>query len=161
MTATESAAGKQGSPDKKGSEPKSSATSGPLPGPDLLAITINVKTGQVIKIEGVNGSGAHKGLSEKEKARLVKETGNATLEAIIEQAFEAGIACGMGDEAHEYDEADEYDVPESEEDADLRHLLLRPMIDASAAKRLMRRDVLSRAIIKTLIQQAPSPRHGP
>jgi hypothetical protein len=156
MTATENAAGKQGSPHKKGSEPKSSAyTSGQLPGPDLLAVTINVKTGQVIKIEGVNGSGAHKELTEKEKARLVNETGKATLEAIIEQAFEAGIACGMGDEAHEYD------VPESEKDADLRHLLLRPLIDASVAKRLMRRDVLSRAFLKTLIQHAPSTRHGP
>jgi hypothetical protein len=156
MIASESAAGKRGPPDKKGSGTKSSGhTSEPLPSPDVLAVTINVKTGQVIEIEGVNGSGAHKKLSDEEKARLARETGKATLEAIIEEAFEAGIACVLGDEPHEYD------PPDSEEDANLRHLLLRPLLEASAAKRLMRRDVLSRAFLKTLIHHAPGSRTGP
>ena len=47
MTATNNPGGKQRPPDKKGSAPKSSAqTSESLADPDLLAITINVKTGQ-------------------------------------------------------------------------------------------------------------------
>jgi len=153
MTATANPAGKQRPPDKKSSAPQSSAhTSESSPDPDLLAITINVKTGQVVKIEAVNGTGAHHELSDEEKASLAKETGKATLVAIVEQAFEAGIACGLGDASHEDD------LRESEKDAKLRHLLLRPLIENSAVRRLMRRDVLSRAILKTLIQDTPSSR---
>jgi hypothetical protein len=152
MTAINNPAGKQRPPDKKGSAPKSSAqTSESLPDPDLLAITINVKTGQVVKMEAVNGAGVHV-LSDEEKASLAKETGKATLAAIIEQAFEAGIACGLGDASHEDD------LRESEKDAKLRHLLLRPLIENSAARRLIRRDVLNRAILKTLIQDTPGSR---
>jgi hypothetical protein len=43
---------------------------------------------------------------------------------------------------------------ESAKDADLRRLLLRPLIEDSAAKRLMQRDILSRAILATLIQNS-------
>ena len=74
------------------------------------------------------------------------------MEAIIEQAFEAGIASVLGDEG------DEDDPMESEKDANLRHLLLRPLIENSSAKRLIRRDVLSRAILKTLIDHATGSR---
>jgi hypothetical protein len=110
-----------------------------------LTVTIDTKTGQIIKIEGANGTRAQHELSDEEKASLAKKMGRATLEAIIEEAFEAGVACGLGEEA------DEDEPVESEKDANLRHLLLRPLIENSAAKRLMRRDVLSRAILKTLI----------
>ena len=110
-----------------------------------MTVTIDTKTGQIIKIEGANGTRAQHELSDEEKASLAKKMGRATLEAIIEEAFEAGIACGLGEVA------DEDEPVESEKDANLRHLLLRPLIENSAAKRLMRRDVLSRAILKTLI----------
>ena len=110
-----------------------------------MTVTIDTKTGQIIKIEGTNGTRAQHELSDEEKASLAKKTGRATLEAIIEEAFEAGIACGLGEEA------DEDEPVESEKDANLRHLLLRPLIENSAVKRLMRRDVLSRAFLKTLI----------
>lgn len=143
MTAT--SAGKQRPSDKKGLGPKSSA-------PDQLAITINVKTGQVVKIESVNGTATQHELSNEEKANLANETGRATLEGLIEQAFEAGIACGLGDTTHEDDPV------ESDKEVNLRHLLLRPLIENSAAKRLMRHDVLSRAILKTLILNAVGPR---
>ena len=76
------------------------------------------------------------------------------MEAIIEQAFEAGIAYVLGDEG------DEDDPMESEKDANLRHLLLQPLIENSAAKRLIRGDVLSRAILKTLIDHATGSRPG-
>jgi hypothetical protein len=136
--------GKSRSPEKNNSARKSSAdNSEPLP--DLLTVTIDTKTGQIIKVEGTNGRRAHHELSDEEKASLAKKTGRATLEAIIEEAFEAGIACGLGEEA------DEDEPVESEKDADLRHLLLRPLIENSAVKRLMRREVLSRAFLKTLI----------
>ena len=153
MTATNN---KPRAPGKKGSGPKSSAhTSEPVPdNSDLLTVTLHAKTGQIVKIERVNGHRAHHELSEKEKADLAKVSGKATLEAIVEEAFEAGIAYVLGDEG------DEDDPMESEKDANLRHLLLRPLIENSAAKRLMRRDVLSRAILKTLIDHAPGSHPG-
>jgi hypothetical protein len=144
MRTTDNGPGKSRSADKKSSARKSSADTAE-PHPDLLTVTIDTKTGQVIKVEGTNGGRAHHELSDEEKASLAKKTGRATLEAIIEEAFEAGIACGLGEEA------DEDEPVESEKDANIRHLLLRPLIENSAAKRLMRRDVLSRAILKTLI----------
>jgi hypothetical protein len=146
------APGKKGS----GSGPKSSAhnSESKQDNSDLLSITLHAKTGQIVKIERVNGPRGHQELSEKEKADLAKVSGKATLETIVEQAFEAGIAYVLGDEG------DEDESMESEKDANLRHLLLRPLIEDSAAKRLMRRDVLSRAILKTLIDPAPGSRPG-
>ena len=153
MTATNN---KPRAPGKKGSGPKSSArTSEPVPdNSDLVTVTLHAKTGQIVKIERVNGPRAHHELSDKEKADLAKESGKATLETIVEQAFEAGLAYGLGDEG------DEDDPMESEKDANLRHLLLRPLIENSSAKRLIRRDVLSRAILKTLIDHDPGSRPG-
>jgi hypothetical protein len=150
---TENSAGKQRHTDRKGAGQKSPAqTSKSLPDPHQLAITINVKSGQVVKIESVNGTGTNHQLSDEEKANLANETGKATLEVLIEQAFEAGIACGLGDTTREDD------LLESDKDVDLRHELLRSLIENSAAKRLMRRDILSRAILKTLILNAVGPR---
>ena len=145
MTATNNKSRAQGS----GSGPKSSAHTSE---PDLLTVTLHAKTGQIVKIERVNGPDVHHELTAEERANLAKEAGSVTLEAIIEQAFEAGLAYGLGDEG------DEDDPMESEKDANLRHLLLRPLIENSAAKRLMRRDVLSRAILKTLINHSTGSR---
>ena len=91
MTATNS---KPRAPGKKGSAPRSSAhTSESRPdNSDLLTVTLHAKTGQIVKIERVNGPRAHHELSDKEKADLAKESGKATLETIVEQAFEAGLA---------------------------------------------------------------------
>jgi hypothetical protein len=149
MAATNNAQRKPRARDKEGSGSKSS-----LADQDLLTVTIHAKTGQIVKIERVNGPDALHELSAEEKANLAKEAGRVTLEAIIEQAFEAGLAYGLGDEG------DEDDPMESEKDANLRHLLLQPLIENSAAKRLIRRDVLNRAILKTLIDHATGSRPG-
>ena len=147
MAATDNAQRKPRARDKKDSGLKSS-----LADQDLLTVTIHAKTGQIVKIERVNGPDAHHELTAEEKASLAKESGRATLEDIIEQAFEAGMAYVLGDGG------DEDDPMESENDANLRHLLLRPLIENSSAKRLIRRDVLSRAILKTLIDHATGSR---
>jgi hypothetical protein len=153
MTATDNAPGKPRAADKKASGPGSSTHgSKPVPVADLVTVTLHAKTGQIVKIEGVNSNGVHHELSNEEKANLEKETGKATLEAIIEQAFEAGIACALGDGA------DEDDPLESEKDANLRRLLLLPLVESSAARHLMRRDFLSRAMLKTLIHHAAGSR---
>ena len=120
-----------------------------------MTVTIHAKTGQIVKIEGVDSAGRHHELSDEEKTNLAREKSKATLEDIIEQAFEAGIACVLGDE----DGKD--DSPESAKDADLRRLLLRPLIEDGAAERLMQRDLLNRAMLTTLIQNSTSSRPGP
>ena len=156
MSATDNESSKPGASDKKGSGSKSSAqTSKPVSDLDLLTVTIHAKTGQIVKIEGVDSAGRHHELSDEEKTNLAREKSKATLEDIIEQAFEAGIACVLGDE----DGKD--DSPESENDADLRRLLLRPLIEDGAAERLMQRDLLNRAMLTTLIQNSTSSRPGP
>ena len=153
MAATDNAQGKPRARDKKGSEPKSS-----LADQDLLNVTIHAKTGQIVKIERVNGR-VHHELTAEEKASLAKESGRATLEAIIEEAFEAGMAYVLEDGGDEDDLMEsEKDLMESEKDANLRHLLLRPLLENSAAKRLVRRDVLSRAILKSLIDHTTGSR---
>jgi len=141
---------------KKGPGAKSfSAASEPVVHPDLLTFTIQARTGQIVKIESVDSAGAHHELSDEEKTNLAKEKSKATVEDMLEQAFEAGIACVLGD-------ADsEGDPPESAKDADLRRLLLRPLIEDGAAKRLMQSDILSRAMLTSLIQNATSSRPGP
>ena len=144
MAPTDKASGKPRTGKAQGT--KSSSTASDLS--DLLTLTIDVKTGQIVKIESVDSTGAHHELSDEEKANLARQKNKSTVEAIIEQAFEAGVACGLGDMDGEDDPA------ESAKDADLRRLLLRPLIEDSAAKRLMQRDILSRAILATLIQNS-------
>ena len=156
MSATDNESSKPRASDKKGSGSKSSAqTSKPVSDLDLLTVTIHAKTGQIVKIEGVDSAGRHHELSDEEKTNLAREKSKATLEDIIEQAFEAGIACVLGDE----DGKD--DSPESANDADLRRLLLRPLIEDGAAERLMQRDLLNRAMLTTLIQNSTRSRPGP
>ena len=157
MSATDNESSKPGASDKKGSGSKSSAqTSKPVSDLDLLTVTIHAKTGQIVKIEGVDSAGRHHELSDEEKTNLAREKSKATLEDIIEQAFEAGLACVFGDEDGEDD-----DPRESAKDADLRRLLLRPLIEDGAAERLMQRDLLNRAMLTTLIQNSTSSRPGP
>ena len=63
------------------------------------------------------------------------------------------------------EEEEEIEAAESKEDAELRHTLLSPLMQHSAAKRLLQREVLNRAILGTLIQfsmetQPPAPAGG-
>ncbi|HTR18217.1 MAG TPA: hypothetical protein VMI52_14460 [Acetobacteraceae bacterium] len=144
MTPIDEVAAKSKGPTGEGPHP-SSATPEAGGEQDLLALTIHGKTGQVVKVEDVDGTGAHHEVSDEKKANLAKEIGDNTLESLLEQAFEAGIACALGEEIGQ----DE--VKESKEEADIRHRLLQRLIKNSAARRLMQREVLNRAILGTLI----------
>ena len=135
----------------KNPAPKSPTTLEVAPDADLFTITIQAKTGQIVKIQSAEGGGGGKELSHQERADLLKKGSKDTLETLIEQAFEAGIACVLGD-AIQGSEADE-----SEEEADLRHLLLEPLIRQSPVQRLMQREVLSRAFLGTVVQHALDP----
>ena len=120
------------------SEPKSP--------PELFTLTFDARRGEVVKFERIDPNGVRHELSETDRARLATEKNEGRLGAILEQAFEAGIACVLGGTANRDDER------ETEEEADLRRLLLRQLIEHSPAARFMRRDVMSRAALQTLIQ---------
>jgi hypothetical protein len=149
MTAIDEAAGASMKPT---GEPKSSHLASEAGADsDLLTVTVHANTGQVVKIESVGGPGAHE-LSVEEMKNLAKEKGAITLEALLEQAFEAGIACMLGDGAGGQD------ARETEEEANLRHLLLEPLIKRSPVEGLMHGDVLRRAMLGTLIRNSIGPR---
>ena len=158
MTAMDEGSGNPQGPTGEGPGPKSSpSTPEPAPHPDLLFVTIQAKTGQIVKVESADRSGSHHDLTDEDKADLGKETAKVTLEALLEQAFEAGIASVLDDGGQNGARESEKEAEESEEEAELRHLLLGPLIRHSPAQRLMRREVLSRAILGTVVRQAINP----
>ena len=97
MTAINNDPGKSGSAKKSSGAKSSSPASEPVLDPDLLTFTIQARTGQIVKIESVDSTGAHHELSDEEKSNLAKEKSKTTLEDMLEQAFEAGMACVLGD----------------------------------------------------------------
>ena len=116
--------------------------------PNLVSLTLDAATGRIVKIEGMDAAGARRELSEDQRTRLARTEVGATLQGVIEQAFEAGIAYVLGDRAGEEE------PPESDDDAELSRMLLQSLIKRSAAERLMHREILSRAMVGTLIEQA-------
>jgi len=118
-------------------------------GGKFFTFTIDASTGQVVKFETFDATGVRHELSDEEKASLAAE-GSERLEEALEEAFEAGIDCVLGGNGHA-------ERDESEQDAQLRHLLLTPLIKDSPARRLLQRDVLGRAILGTLIQHSMKP----
>jgi hypothetical protein len=123
-------------------------TEGGEPAGKLFTFTIDASTAQVVRLETEDASGERHELSDEEKANLAQAGGLDDLERFVERAFEAGIDCVLGGDERE-ERADE-----PAEEAELRHMLLTPLIEHSPARRLMQREVLSRAILGTLIQHA-------
>jgi hypothetical protein len=128
-------------------EKEEKMTEFPLSASRLFAFTIDADTAQIVKLETLDASGARHELSEEEKADLARQ-GTEDLDQLVEQVFEAGIACVLGGGERE-DKAEE-----PAEEAELRHMLLAPLIEHSRARRLIQREALSRAILGTLIQHA-------
>lgn len=117
--------------------------------PARFALTFDASTGAVITFESVDTAGRRHKLSKTEKIDLARESNGPSLEALLENAFEAGIACVLGDD--EQGKATEH---ETKEDEGLRRILLKPLIEESSAAQLIRRDILHQAIVQTLIEDA-------
>jgi hypothetical protein len=113
----------------------------------LFTFTVDAKTAQIIKFESLDASGAPHEFSDDEKVTLARQGVDDGLEALVEQAFEAGIACVLGEHGRSQSK-------ESAQDAELRHLLLAPLIKHSLAKRLLEGEVLNRVLLSTLIQHS-------
>jgi hypothetical protein len=114
--------------------------------PNLVACTIDVNAGRIVKVEKVETTGTRRDLSDEDAANLSKAN-TLTLEGVIERAFEAGIACVLGDRAIHAE------VEESDEEADLRRALLMPLLEKTWARDSLKRDVLGRAIVASAIAQ--------
>ena len=99
----------------------------------------------------MDSSGARRELTDADKASLA-ETPQPTLEAIVEQAFEAGIACVLGDYATPDEDS------ELNDEAEERRLLLAPLMERAGAHGLLERNLLGRALLATAIQHATAPR---
>lgn len=114
----------------------------------LLVFTIDAKSGQIVKFESVDDAGVNHPVSKTDWLDMVKQGKDTDVEKLLEDAFEAGIACGVGDESAPQEEFD------SEEDAHLRRMLLKPLFERSAAASLAHHPTLRHAVLQSLIQLA-------
>jgi hypothetical protein len=113
---------------------------------EAVTITIDPTSAEVIRVEGLDKRGTRHDLTDEEKATLMTEVRrDGRLEEVLEHAFEAGLACVLGDAAE--DEAD----AESPDEEELRHQLLAPLMKRSLMGRLTERAALNRAVLGTLI----------
>jgi hypothetical protein len=112
-------------------------------------VTLKASTGAIVRIEAVAPDGSRHELSATESAQIARE--RPTLASLVHDAFEAGIACILDEEAGG---AAAEAAPESEEDADLRDALLDALIEQTTAKRLLSRETLDSAVLGTIIRAA-------
>jgi hypothetical protein len=136
-------------PGKVGRPP---ASSSPEAGDGLVLVTLKAGTGAIVKIEAVEPDGSRHELAPEDVARLAPEGPNATLERIIHEAFEAGVACVLGGNSERAAAAEA--AAEGKEEAELHDVLLDSLIAHSPAKRLLQPDVLNSAMLGTIIGEA-------
>jgi len=130
---------------------KPASTTQAAPRSQRLAFTLDTSTGEISKIENVDSSGQRRELSKPERLDLAKEYRGVGVEALLERAFEAGIASLLDDENGKEDES------ETEEEAGVRQVLLQPLMERTFAAHAMRREVLRQAIVQSLIRDVTSP----
>jgi hypothetical protein len=135
------------SPDPAGSVSSSKAV---RPG-DRFAFELDATTGAILKCEIIDAAGMRRQLSEEDRAHLAKSKMQGRLEDLLERAFEGGIASVLG--AREEQE----DPQETEEETELRRLMLEPLLKQSIVAHLVRRRILGAAILETLIQYTINP----
>ena len=115
---------------------------------ERLAFTLDAMSGEIVKIESVDSAGQRRELAKTERQELAKERAGVGVEALIEGAFEAGIGCLLGGGDRKEDER------ETEDEAGVRSILLKSLMEGTSAARAVRREVLRQAIVQSLIQDA-------
>jgi hypothetical protein len=109
-----------------------------------LVFTLSAPSGAVVKIEKIDATGKRREVAMNETLTLVGEGNSHAIEAVLDEAFEAGISSVV-----EAGHADDDDM-ESEEDTELRRVLLTGMVGAEIRHRLQRRLVQRLALSRTL-----------
>jgi hypothetical protein len=115
-------------------------------GGPLFSFTLDANTGEVVRVETLDAAGSRRKVPDRQRETLARK-GRERLQAALEEAFEAGIDCVLGGD-------EPPDTAESERDAAFRHVLVAPLMKRSPASRLLKRDVLDRAILGTLMQHS-------
>jgi hypothetical protein len=123
-----------------------------VPAGRLFTFTIDADTAYIVKFELLDASGSPREPSDEEKTTLLSELRASALEELLERAFEAGIACGLGENELAAEEITASE--ESDEDTQLHHLLLSWLIEHSDMKGLLQGGALGRTILETLIQHS-------
>jgi hypothetical protein len=134
-------------------EHQAAAAASPETTESLVLVTLKANTGTIVKVEAVEPDGSRHEIAPSDMARLLASGRQATLQSLMHEAFEAGLACllGGGSERREPDEP----AAEGSEDDALHDVLLETLIAKSPAKRLMQPDVLNSAMLRTIISEAP------
>jgi hypothetical protein len=133
----------------KMAEPAKASNTHAGPRSERLAFTLDATSGEIIKIESVDSAGQRRELAKPERQELAKERAGVGVEALIEGAFEAGIGCLLGGRGDRKE-----DESETEDEAGVRSILLKSLMEGTSAARAVRREVLRQAIVQTLIQDA-------
>jgi hypothetical protein len=113
---------------------------------DLYALTVDIAGGRLVGVERVDAGGERRALTAGEKAALAG-AGAQPLRRLFERAFEAGIACVLGDRA-------EAEAPPAEEEAELSRVLLKSLIESSALSDLAADGALDGSVLRALVGQA-------
>jgi hypothetical protein len=109
-----------------------------------LVFTLSAPSGAVVKIEKIDASGKRREVAMDETLTIVGEGNSHAIEAALDEAFEAGISSVV-----EAGTADDDDM-ESEEDTELRRVLLTTMVGPEVRHRLQRRLVQRLVLTRTL-----------
>lgn len=125
--------------------PKPDAPSAPARAA-LYAVTVDITEGRFVAVERIEEAGARRALTAAEKADLA-ETWDQPVRRLFEEAFEAGIACVLGDAA-------DAESPPDGEEGELSRVLLDALIEESGDQALPGEAELDRRIVGALIGQA-------
>jgi hypothetical protein len=107
-----------------------------------------------VKLELLDESGTPRELSPDERSQILGESAESTLDVLLTRAFEAGIQIALDDTLAGMADSDDAEESDVSEDDTLRELLLKRLIERSSMKELLDHEVLTRAIVRTLIQQS-------
>lgn len=118
------------------------------PAARFFVFTIDADNAEIVKVERLGQRGERRELSEEDKTKLLQGQSDDRLEDMLERTFEAGIACALGNETADAGK------PETDEDAELRHLLLARLIEHSDVPQILRSGALTRGFLGALIQHS-------
>ena len=109
-----------------------------------LIFTLNTATGAVIKIEKIDEAGKRREVQKDETLKLVGKDNFHEIEAALDEAFEVGISSVFEPEHEEEEGAD------SEEEMELRRVLLAGIVGRNVRRRLQRKLVQRLILSQTL-----------
>jgi hypothetical protein len=134
-----------GEGDAQMAEPQESVAGDTTALPESMIFTLDTATGGVLKLEIVDATHILREITKAERLELAQKF-HGGVDALLERAFEAGVAALLDGEG-EKEERDETD-----DEAGVRRVLLEPLLEETFAARDVRRASIRKAIIRSLIE---------